>query len=145
MFQKSGQSVKHQNDVYSNYRAGRFRNLFVILDTKSIGDNFKMSVTDLTWHCHLKNATRKTARNGQKRPKTCVKLSPTLRWLNVGHIGDNITTADPWTIVVIINWTIGIAGNEFNQEHNRSVVLNFNTLYQYINYSTVEWTLVQLN
>ena len=47
--------------------------------------------------------------------------------------------------MVIIKWTISIAGSEFNHEQNRSIVLNFNTLYEYDYDSTVNSTLVQLN
>ena len=47
--------------------------------------------------------------------------------------------------MVIIKWTISIAGSEFNHEQNRSIVLNFNTLYEYDHDSTVNSTLVQLN
>ena len=40
---------------------------------------------------------------------------------------------------------ISIAGSEFNHEQNRSIVLNFNTLYEYDYDSMVNSTLVQLN
>ena len=60
-------------------------------------------------------------------------------------VGDKITPADPWFKMVIIKWTISIARSEFNHEQNRSIVLNFNTLYENDHDSTVNSTWVQLN